>query len=166
MKNNKIVSFILLILGIALITFGGYQGFRLANENKNAKTNKSEQEKYDKLLKVERNTSEKLKKERCLDKICFSNMEIFKEDGNYFATADITNRGFKAVENKYINVIFTGKNDYSLKNTHFIIKLAPRETQPFEFHFLSGDAMLKKVTDYKLEVASDKDAASVVIDNQ
>lgn len=167
MKNNKIVGLILLIAGVALIAFGGYQSFLLVSKDKAPNDKESEQEKYDKMFNVERNKSEKLNEEKCLEKICFNNMKVFKEDGVFYATAEITNKGTETIENKYVNVIFVGKDGFSKKQTQVIIKLEGKKMQPFESQFTdNGNAMIKDVTDYSLEFASQEDIEKVNIVNE
>ena len=167
MNIQKIVGTLLLVIGVALITLGTYQVFFKDDtsskpQEEEKKSPEKSQEEYDKILKIERNTSKNLAKKKCLDKLCFENLTIFIQDEVYYVTADIKNTGNTSIENKYITLVFKGDGISEQRKVHQIINIGAGETPPYELQFLeNGQEMIEKVNDYKLEEATTDDIATI-----
>ena len=143
--DQKKIGYILVIISLLIIILGTI--FFLI-DSKHKDSQKEEDKKTpEEIIELEKNDN--LKEEHCLENICLSNMTITGNYHEYYhASADITNKSNKTIENKYIKVLFEVDGKTEIKYW-YIEKLDTNESINIDIGL--QDNTLLKATSYQLE---------------
>ncbi len=175
--RKKIINAIIIIASVVLIGYGAYilgfnkgsvapttitqeileeaVGSDLVDPNNDPDYVDLGSREYDASQNRERNDSESLKEEKCIDEICLKNVEIYKyNDLNMvLVKGKLINKG-KTVTNKFINIIYKDE-DSTIKKGYYINKLARNVEMDFEAQYRETDIFNTK--DISLKKANKKE---------
>jgi len=98
-------------------------------------------------------TSEKLKKEHCLDKICINDLTIYQDDGKYDIVFKIKNTG-SLKKSGYLKVVF-GNRPLTVKYTNLKGKSSTNYTIQL------GKYGLGEVDDFEVRELTDKELSKI-----
>lgn len=160
--KNRVISYILVIIGFFLIVFGLVLNFNSDNQKnrhnsslENINDSQLSTKEINEIYQKEYNHSSQISKKHCLNNLCILNIKIVYEYNSYgVITGDLINELDKPVSDGFINLNFY--IDDKMEVLHFYHpSLNSKENIPLELQFTNYNIL--KAKDYKIEYPSEEE---------
>lgn len=156
MKKN-ILAIIILLVGVSCII----GGLVLTTTEKPKENKPPVEEKQETNPDTIKNTNKELKKEKCLQNLCITDLEIAKQVGIYSITATLQNKG-ETITEQAIALVFKTTDGSEVRKIQHISKLEKNASVPLEIQFTIEEQELMETADYKLEAATQEEYNQIV----